>query len=149
MLVPHSDGCMPSMLSYDRAVHLNWLSFMNHQLCMPCNFCGINMENIVLQEFMYLFRLYLLVKSAVLNGWQKVKLGPVRILINFRFQQTTRILSNPKAIFSIVSRSARHRSSNFFTNHFNSMLSSTPRSSKCFSLQVLIKDFVSSFSSAV
>lgn len=44
---------------------------------MPCNLSGIKMENIVLQEFTYLFRLYLVVKSAILSGWQKVKLGHV------------------------------------------------------------------------
>ena len=88
------------------------------------------MENIVLQEFTYLFRLYLVIKSALLNGWQKVKLGPVRVFINFQFQQITRILLNPNAVFSIVATNARHRSSNFLTNHFNIMLSLTPRSSK-------------------
>jgi len=116
---------------------------------MPCNFCGINIENIVLQEFIYLFTLYLVVKSALLNGWQKFKLGRVRLLIIFRFQQITRILLNTNAVFSIVSTNARHRSSNFFTNNFNIMLPLTPRSSKWYSLQILIKDFVLSFPSTV
>jgi hypothetical protein len=101
------------------------------------------------KEFMYLFKLYLVTKSALLNGWQKVKLGPVRVFVNFRFQQITRILLHPSAVFSIVSTSARHQFSNFFTNDFNIMLSSTSRSSKWSSLQILIKDFVLSFSSAV
>jgi hypothetical protein len=150
MLVPRNDGYMPSVLSYDRSVRVNRSSFIRmYQLYMPCNFCGINMENIVLQEFTYLFRLYLVVKSALPNGWQKVKLGPVRVFINFRFQQITLILLNPKAVFSIVSTNARHRSSNFFTNHFNIMLSSRPRSSKWSSIQILIKGIVLSFSSAV
>jgi hypothetical protein len=39
----------------------------------------------------------LVVKSALLNGWQ-VKLGPERVFINFRSKQITRILLNSKAL---------------------------------------------------
>jgi hypothetical protein len=59
-------------------------------------------------------RRLLVVKSALLNGWQKVKLGPERVFIKFRSKQITRILLNPKALFITVPTSARHRSSNCF-----------------------------------
>jgi hypothetical protein len=72
------------------------------------------MDDIVLQEFMYLLRICLVVKSVLLNGWQKVKLGPVRDFINFPSKQIIRILLNLKASFFVVSRSARHRSPNLF-----------------------------------
>ena len=72
------------------------------------------MDDIVLQEFMYLLRICLVVKSVLLNGWQKVRLGPVRVFINFPSKQIIRILLNLKASFFVVSRSARHRSPNLF-----------------------------------
>jgi hypothetical protein len=70
MLVPHNDACMSSMLSYDRALHLNRLSCII--TCCVCLAATVQLtwRTFILQEFVYLLRLCL-VQIFRLTIWMR------------------------------------------------------------------------------